>query len=64
MSIFENQTTVTILINGLIPTSIFDLLGINGSNLSGVKNKTNNINSGKSEYTKLAPQTLRGRYQP
>jgi hypothetical protein len=43
------QAAGTILIKGRIPIRTFDLLGIKGSNLSGVKNKTNKIHNGKRE---------------
>ena len=45
------------LIKGLNPISTFDFLGMSGSSLSGVKNNTNKISSGQSEYTTVGAHT-------
>jgi len=53
-----------ILIKGFIPIRILDLLGISGSKLSGVKNRTNNTKNGNKAKTVVLSQISAGRLKP
>lgn len=51
-------------ITGRNPNNIFDLRGINGSNLSGVKNSTKRTSSGYKANTMVLTQISAGMNHP